>query len=151
MSVQSEAKQTLDRLYRELNVSLFRLGFLMTGSREEAEDLVQGAFAALQSRWESVEQPAAYLRQVIVNRAKDGQRRSFRAPPLPPPQVTEIPEIDETFAAIVDLSEVQRIVVVLHFYEDLSLVEIAQILDRPQSTVRSDLRRALAHLRKTLP
>jgi DNA-directed RNA polymerase specialized sigma24 family protein len=31
------------------------------------------------------------------------------------------------------------------------LVEIAQILDRPQSTVRSDLRRALAHLRKTLP
>jgi RNA polymerase sigma factor (sigma-70 family) len=38
--------------------------------------------------------------------------------------------------------------VVLHYYEDLTLVEIAQVLQRSESTVRSDHRRALDRLRK---
>jgi RNA polymerase sigma factor (sigma-70 family) len=44
----------------------------------------------------------------------------------------------------------QRIVVVLRFYEDLPLLEIARLLQRPPATVRSDLRRALGRLRKAL-
>jgi len=39
---------------------------------------------------------------------------------------------------------------VLRYYEDLPLVEIAGVLDRPANTVRSDLRRALDRLRKEL-
>ncbi len=140
----------IEDVYRENRLSLIRLGFLLTGSRHEAEDLVQTAFAAAQPRWSEIDQPIAYLRQVIVNRAKDAQRRAFRAPPSPPEAITQIAEIDETFAAILELSEVQRAVVVLHFYEDLSLVDIATILDRPASTVRSDLNRALNHLRKAV-
>jgi len=119
----------------------------MTGSRDEAEDLVQVALVSAQPRWEQIDAPIAYLRRVIVNRAKDGQRRSFRAPPLPPAPFTEIPDIDETYTAILQLSETQRAVVILHFYEDLSLVEIADVLNRPPATVRSDLRRALNQLR----
>ena len=140
----------IEHVYRENRLALIRLGFLLTGSQQEAEDLVQTAFAAAQQRWSEIEQPVAYLRQVIVNRAKDGQRRAFRAPPQPPEAITQIAEIDETFAAILELSEAQRAVVVLHFYEDLSLVDIASILDRPASTVRSDLNRALNHLRKAV-
>jgi len=41
--------------------------------------------------------------------------------------------------------------VVLHYYEDMPLVEIGHLLDRSASTVRSDLRRALTRLRKALP
>lgn len=44
----------------------------------------------------------------------------------------------------------QRAVLVLHFYEDLPLVEVADVLDRPAATIRSDLRRALQTLRKDL-
>lgn len=140
----------IEHVYRENRLSLIRLGFLLTGSQHEAEDLVQTAFAAAQPRWSEIDQPVAYLRQVIVNRAKDAQRRAFRAPPSPPEAITHIDEIDETFAAILELSEMQRAVVVLHFYEDLSLVDIATILDRSASTVRSDLNRALTHLRKAV-
>jgi len=140
----------IEHVYRENRLSLIRLGFLLTGSQHEAEDLVQTAFAAAQPRWSEIDQPVAYLRQVIVNRAKDAQRRAFRAPPSPTEAITHIDEIDETFAAILELSEMQRAVVVLHFYEDLSLVDIATILDRPASTVRSDLNRALTHLRKAV-
>ncbi len=140
----------IEDVYRENRLSFIRLGFLLTGSQHEAEDLVQTAFAAAQPRWSEIDQPVAYLRQVIVNRAKDAQRRAFRAPPSPPEAITHIDEIDETFAAILELSEMQRAVVVLHFYEDHSLVDIATILDRPASTVRSDLNRALTHLRKAV-
>jgi RNA polymerase sigma factor (sigma-70 family) len=90
----------------------------------------------------------------VVNLAKDGQRREFRRRRLlrPGPEpVTAIPEIDETWALVRQLPVTQRAVVVLHYYEDLPLVEIGQLLDRPASTVRSDLRRALDRLRKALP
>jgi RNA polymerase sigma factor (sigma-70 family) len=44
----------------------------------------------------------------------------------------------------------QRTVVVLRFYEDLPLTDIARLLDRPAGTVRSDLHRALESLPRTL-
>ena len=93
-------------------------------------------------------------RRSVVNLAKDGQRREFRHRRLrrsEPESVTAIPEIDETWALVRQLPVTQRAVVVLHYYEDLSLVEISHLLDRPASTVRSDLRRALTRLRKALP
>ena len=60
------------------------------------------------------------------------------------------PEVDETWTLVQRLPWVQRAVVVLHYYEDLPLVEIAQILKRSEPTVRSDHRRALDGLRKAM-
>jgi RNA polymerase sigma factor (sigma-70 family) len=144
----------LEETYRELRLPLLRLAFLLTGSRETAEDVVQSAFAAAQPRWQRIDDPPAYLRRSVVNLAKDGQRREFRRRRLwqPEPEaVTAIPEIDETWQLVRRLPTTQRAVVVLHYYEDLTLVEIGHLLDRPASTVRSDLRRALDRLRKALP
>lgn len=144
----------LEETYRELRLPLLRLAFMLTGSRETAEDVVQSAFASAQPRWHTIDDPPAYLRRSVVNLAKDGHRREFRRRLRQQPQpesVTEIAELDETWALVRGLPATQRKVVVLHYYEDLSLVEIAHLLDRPASTVRSDLRRALARLRKALP
>lgn len=49
----------LEETYRELRLPLLRLAFLLTGSRETAEDLVQSAFAAAQPRWPHVADPPA--------------------------------------------------------------------------------------------
>ena len=143
----------LEETYRDLRLPLLRLAFLLTGSRETAEDLVQSAFTSAQPRWHEIDDPPAYLRRSVVNLAKDGQRREFRRRGLmrsEPEPVTAIPELDETWAVVRRLPTTQRAVVVLHYYEDLSLVEIGRLLDRPASTVRSDLRRAHARLRKDL-
>jgi RNA polymerase sigma factor (sigma-70 family) len=143
-----------EETYRELRLPLLRLAFMLTGSRETAEDVVQNAFTSAQPRWHQIDDPPAYLRRSVVNLAKDGQRREFRrrkALRLESEPVTAIPEIDETWALVRCLPATQRAVVVLHYYEDLTLVQIGQLLDRPASTVRSDLRRALARLRKALP
>ena len=141
----------VERVFAEARADLVRIAFLMTGSIEDAEDCVQVAFGSLHQHRASVRDPLAYLRRAVTNRAADGHRRSFRIRPLPPPQPTEIPEIDETFAHVLALNGDQRAVVVLHFYADMTLADIAGLLDRNPATVRSDLRRALEILRRALP
>jgi RNA polymerase sigma factor (sigma-70 family) len=147
-------RMLLEETFREQRAALVRLAYLMCGSREQAEDLVQTAFTAAQERGEGIENLPAYLRRTIVNRAKDAQRRHFRLrrilPRLVEDPVTLQPELDHTWAVIRSLPLQQRTVIVLHYYEDLPLVEISDLLGRPASTVRSDLHRAHANLRKAL-
>lgn len=141
----------LDQVYRDHRVTLVRLGFLLTGSQEDGEDLVQSAFLTASARWSEIEQPLAYLKRAVVNQASDLLKRRVRERGRPAAEVvTEIPEIDEMWVIIQRLPHRQRIVVVLRFYEDLPLLEIARLLQRPPATVRSDLRRALGRLRKAL-
>ena len=143
---------SFEETYRDQRLPLVRLAYLLCGSREQSEDVVQTAFTAAHTRWDDVRDPGPYLRRAVVNLVKDGQRRHFRWRGLvgEPETVTHLPELDETWAVVQSLPQVQRAVVVLHFYEDLPLTEIAEVLDRPPGTVRSDLHRALARLRKAL-
>jgi DNA-directed RNA polymerase specialized sigma24 family protein len=141
----------LEQVYRDHRLGLVRLGFLLTGSREDSEDLVQSAFATASVRWDEIDQPLAYLKRAVVNQASDLHRRRARERGRPVREgVTEIPEVDETWVVIQRLPHRQRTVVVLRFYEDLPLLEIARLLSRRPATVRSDLRRALERLRKAL-
>jgi RNA polymerase sigma factor (sigma-70 family) len=145
------SRPDLERVYRDERLALIRLAFLLTGSRDGAEDIVQTAFTAAHARWAEIDEPAAYLRRVVVNQANDTHRRRYRRPPDTVEPVTHMADIDETWAELCRLPPRQRAVVVLRFYEDLTLTEIARVLDRPAGTVRSDLHRALDHLGRTLP
>lgn len=142
----------MELAYRTHGPGLVRLAVLMSGSRELAEDVVHTVFAEVQPRWGRIDDPPAYLRRAVANRVRDAQRRSFRARAVPivSDVVVGEPSLDETWRLVVRLPARQREVLVLHIYEDLSLVDIADLLDRRPATVRSDLRRALARLRKEL-
>jgi RNA polymerase sigma factor (sigma-70 family) len=145
---------SIEDAYREYRLPLLRLAYLMCGSHHLSEDVVQSAFAAAHRNWGQVHNPLPYLKRAVVNLVKDGQRRRYRVsarlvPPEPEPTVLP-PEVDETWSLICRLPWAQRAVVVLHYYEDLPLVEVAHVLSRPESTVRSDHRRALAKLRKAM-
>ena len=141
-----------EEAYREHRLALLRLAYLMSGSRDASEDVVQSVFASAHERWDQIEDPLPYLKKAVVNRVKDGQRRRLRLLARAPerPLVALPPEIDETWAQIARLPRAQRAVVVLHYYEDLPLTEVAAILERLPATVRSDHRRALDKLRKAL-
>lgn len=143
----------LEAVYREHRVELMRLAYLLCGSPEASEDAVQSAFTSAQVHWQRIDEPLAYLRRAVVNLVKGGQRRAFRRAerviPVKPEAVLP-PEVDDTWAALSHLGKNQRTVLVLHYYVDLPLVEIADLLDRPAATVRSDHRRALDALRKVL-
>ncbi len=141
-----------EEAYRAHRLALLRLAYLMCGSHEVSEDVVQSVFTSAHERWDEIENQLPYLKRAVVNRVKDGQRRRLRLLARTPerPQVVLPPEVDETWGQIARLSWVQRAVVVLHYYEDLPLTEVAAVLDRPAVTVRSDHRRALDKLRKAL-
>ena len=140
---------------RALHLDLVRLGFLLTGSREQGEDLTQDAFAALAARRRDATEIVdrrAYLRRVVINRSASYHRRRFRDRLRPAVRVLFVipPDVDETWAVVQRLSNAQRRVVVLRFYADCTLDEIASLTDRPLGTVKSDLHRALDRLRKEL-
>ena len=143
-----------EETYRAHRSGLMRLAFLMCGSRDLSEDLVQTVFTSAHPRWHTIENHLENLKRGLVNLAKDGQRRDVRrrcsAFPSVQEPLTSIPEVDETWALVQSLPWERRAVVVLRYYEDLQLVEVARILDRTESTVRSDHRRALDWLREEL-
>ena len=151
MSDVSSKPRPLEEVYRSSRIALIRLAFLLVGNREEADDIVQSVFATAATRWAAIEDPPTYLRRAVANRAHDVHRRSFRpCAPAPQSRNSGEPDLDGVWSFVESLPTAQRAVVVLRFYEDLSLVEIATLLGRPQNTVRSDLRRALTHLKRTL-
>ena len=141
-----------DAFYREHHAALVRLAHLLIGSHEIAEEVAQEALLATAGRWERLENPAGYARGALVNLCRSQQRRRAleRRHVLAPPPAGLAPEIDEMWALIQRLPADQRAVLVLRFYEDLTLDEIARVLDRPSGTVKSLLHRTLARLKEGL-
>lgn len=132
---------------------MVELAYLTVGSREQAEDLVQEAFARVHQRWSRVDQPAAYLRTTVVNLGNDTIRRLVRyrarEPRLLGPSGTE-DSPDELWDALARLKPRQRAALVLRYYEGLQEPEIAAALGVRAGTVKSLLHRGLEQLRKEI-
>ncbi len=133
---------------RAQSASLFRTAYLITGDHQRAEDLLQSTLVRLYQRWprvEAMEQPVGYARKVLVNQAVSWwRRRSSREEPLlllDEPTwdggVDEVTEHERVWNAVVSLPPRQRAVMVLKYYEDLGVVEIAETLGMAPGTVKS--------------
>ncbi|MGO1053755.1 RNA polymerase sigma factor [Crossiella sp. CA198] len=151
--------QWFARLYQDNYRRLVLVAYAMTNDLGDAEDLAQEAFAVAYRKRGQVaetENPAAWLRTVVVNLArKRWRRRSLlhrlmipRAEPGPPADIGA--EHAELHAAIGALDEQRRAVVVLHYLADLPVAEVAAVLRVPVGTVKSRLARARAALAQHL-
>ncbi|MDQ4143583.1 MAG: SigE family RNA polymerase sigma factor [Actinomycetota bacterium] len=138
---------------------LKRLALLMTGDRDRAEDLTHDALLRTYKAWNRIknEDPGPYVRTALLNgcrnhlRKRATERRNAPEPVLDAPDASpSVIEALRVAAALEALSPVRRAVVLLRFYEDLPEAQIAQMLDRPLNTIKSDLRRALDQLRPIL-
>jgi RNA polymerase sigma-70 factor (sigma-E family) len=137
--------------------SLLRTAVLLTGHRQDAEDLLQAALIRVARHWpRALEHPEAYTRQVLVNLVRDRARQRRRRPEQlgpPPEHATTDPHADdreELLRLLRELPERQRATVVLRFWEDLSVAETARLLGCTEGTVKSSTSKALAHLRTAL-
>jgi RNA polymerase sigma factor (sigma-70 family) len=152
--IDEERRATFDDVYRGERARIVRLAYLLTRSEAVAEELAQEAFVRLYGRFDEVEVPGAFLHTATVRLAATWWRRdrmeAERLRLVPPVRDAELSEPDETWEALGRLRPERAIVLVLRFYEDLSQVEIARILDCPPATVRSRVKRGLADLRKEL-
>jgi RNA polymerase sigma-70 factor (sigma-E family) len=140
--------------------ALQRFAYLVTGSADDAPDLVQEALSRALPRWRSLVARGtaeAYLRRSIVNASisawRKGRRQLPSEDPRPPPVddgSQQRADADHAWALCAELPPQQRAAVVLRFYEDLPYAEIGQVLGCPESTARSHVHRALASLRMRL-
>ncbi|HEY7070201.1 MAG TPA: SigE family RNA polymerase sigma factor [Acidimicrobiales bacterium] len=147
------ALASFEETYRACYGRLTRVAHLILGSNEVAEEIVQDAFVALYPRFASVQSPEAYLRRTVVNGCRAWIRRKQTGYRLARPEVAitaRAPELDETWAALDRLTPGQRTAVVLRYYGDLSLAEIAELTGTRVGTVKSQLHRALAQLKEVL-
>jgi RNA polymerase sigma-70 factor (sigma-E family) len=139
--------------------SLYRTAYLLLGDRSLAEDLVQTALAKTYASWGRVRDPGAargYARTTLVNTASSWfRKRSWRAEL--PTELVESGSYDDDptarpamTAALAHLAPRQRAVVVLRFYEDLSVAETARVLGCSEGTVKSQTSDAMSKLRGLL-
>jgi RNA polymerase sigma-70 factor (sigma-E family) len=141
---------------------LVRTAYLLCGDRGHAEDLVQTALLRTARRWRTARsQPEAYARRVVVNLAKDRWRDLARRPAEAPMDGAEdqagqievydgVLDRDELLRAARRLPPGQRAVLVLRFFDDLSVEETAATLGCSTGTVKSQTSRALDRLRAAL-
>lgn len=137
---------------------LLRTAYLLVGDAGHAEDLVQQALLRTARRWRAARRaPEAYARTVVANLAKDRWRALGRRPAeaplehdLPLERSEPVLDRDVLVRAARRLPEGQRAVLVLRYFDDLSVEETAQVLGVSTGTVKSQTSRALAGLRAAL-
>jgi RNA polymerase sigma-70 factor (sigma-E family) len=157
------AKQEFDRFAAQAWDPLLRTGFLMTGDARDAEDLVQETLLRVARRWHRVrgmDHPAAYARQVLINLVQhEAGRRSRQRAELWPHDggaevaddsaalaLREVEDLAEFRWALAALPARQRAVLVLRYWADLPVAEVAGILGCSEATVRSTASRAAGRL-----
>ncbi len=158
--------------YRELialhDRAAFRLAYVITGQREDAEDACQEAFlAAYRSihRFRSGEPFRNWVLTIVANKARDRRRVASRAGRV---EFSLLPEELETtgdsveaeairgdqrgelLRALAAMQEQDRLVIACRYFLDLSERDTAALLDVPSGTVKSRLHRALTRLALTL-
>lgn len=143
--------------------ALFRTAYLLTGDARQAEDVTQGAlantFAGL-GRIRDRQALEAYVRRAQTNLVISAVRRpGHRAEHLTalPPERRAVDEVDATAGRLVlaealdRLSPRQRAVVVLRFYDDLSVTQTAAALGCSEGNVKKTTHEALHRLRALVP
>jgi RNA polymerase sigma-70 factor (ECF subfamily) len=156
-----------DALLRPHLDRLYRLAYRFTGSRDDAEDLVQELCVKLFPRIEELrrlEKPAPWLARALHNLFVDEARRKQKSPVQ---AVEELPEVaseapgpdqlalgeltlERIEAALARLPPEQRAVLAWHDIEGYTLEELAGSHDLPLGTLKSRLHRARAALRQQL-
>ena len=155
----SSSPQAFEDFFDAERPRLLRALYLLTGSREEAEELLQDAFLAIWERWERVgamQEPAGYLYRTALNMHRSRLRRTLRAARRVVTRTkddpfAEIEEGDALARALADLSPRRREAVVLTGLLDLSSGEAGAVMGVADVTVRrlvqggrEDIRRALS-------
>lgn len=169
-----------DELYRREWAGLVGLGWSLTGSWAVAEELAQDAFADAYRRWDevgSMDRPGAWVRRAVINRSassarhrsveqRGAERLAGRAAVEADGASTDrtgdagADRVDDPafWAAVRSLPDQQAACIALHYLEERTLDEIAEIVGCRPGTVKAHLHRGrkalaerLAHLAPTAP
>ncbi len=159
---QSGDMAAFESLFRQYQRLVFKNAYLITGSREEAEDVLQEVFVSVWRARQTFNPQkgklTTWLHRITVNKCVERQRKkkvtqvSLEGLDLPMTQVSDDvlvsrQEYDRLIKAMNSLDTKHRAVLVLRYFNDLSYEEIAQTVGIPLGTVKSRMNQALKLLR----
>jgi RNA polymerase sigma-70 factor (ECF subfamily) len=141
----------------------YRLAGLLLGDRYEAEDATQDALLRAWQSSGSLRDPAAFqpwFDRILVNVCRDRLRARTRVRLIAMDDAVstiaerdpfrEVFDRDEVLAAMAGLDDDQRIVLVLHYWADLTLERVAECVGWPVGTVKTRLHKSLVAMRREL-
>ena len=151
------------QLFTQEGASLVRLARFFVDDRTAAEDLVQEAFirfARSAHRLRSAEAAPAYLRSIVLNLARDHNRRGLVSLRHHLPEAPDVASAEdelfaseerrEVVAALRDLPLRQRDALVLRYFLDLGVDGIAATMQISRNSVKTHLKRGLAAMGRSL-
>jgi RNA polymerase sigma-70 factor, ECF subfamily len=162
MMVAPTGTQEFDGFFRVEYPKLVAVAMGLTGNHETACELAQEALLRCHRSWSRVstmDVPGAWVRRVLINLATDLHRSRTRARRLPGwAHTTDSvaadsfadPVVDGWWTAVRALPDRQRAVVVLHYIEDRSVVDVARVLGIAEGTVKATLAKARSTLARTM-
>lgn len=156
--------QAFDTLYERYKDDAYRLSCLITGNRTDGEDLAQEAFVACAQSIGSLKDGSKFrpwLLRTLSRAAWKYCRKARRETPVSEffegetgesalSAVLRTDEQRRLYAALDTLDEKRRVTVVLYYFDDRSVKEIAQATGVTEGTVKSRLFSARRHLRQAL-
>ena len=166
MAIANRDRSNVERLYLSYSDTVFRIGVLYMGNEQEAHDIVQDVFLKLLShprRFEDEEHEKAWILRVAINRCKDQLKSHWKKKRISWNEYQERiafsaedtrrehwEEQQIIMDAVMKLPDIYKEVVLLHYYEGYKAEEIAGIMHRNPSTVRSRLQKARELLKESL-
>jgi RNA polymerase sigma-70 factor (ECF subfamily) len=152
-------------LYERFRKGVFGFAYRLLGSQAAAEDIMHDCFASVIANLHRFDSQRASLRTYLYAAARNLARKHLRDPDNASP--AEVPEDLETESGPLDdllgselrdvvrtaigrLPPLQREVVLLCEYEELTLAEIAAVVNAEVGTVKTRLHRARSNLRRML-
>ena len=151
----------LDRMMDDYGTGLLRLCFLYLKDVHLAEDAVQDTFLKVYNnyhRFDGGSGEKAWISRIAVNVCKDMLRSAWRRRVNVVEELGDVPEEGNPFsrADTTLIEEVLRLkpkykeVILLFYYQDLKISDIANILNAPESTISVRLKRAREILKRNL-
>jgi RNA polymerase sigma-70 factor (sigma-E family) len=145
-----------EQFYRRELKPVIGLAYALSGSRSAAEDLAQDAFLAAHNAWDRVsryDKPEAWVRRVVANKSVSLFRRTMREARVLAqlkPESSFLPrmpaEDDDFWKAVRALPKRQAQVIALHYLENRSVAEIAEVLECAEGTVKVHLHKGRQRL-----
>lgn len=154
-----QATEQFETFYKDHYRTVLAVVLGLTKRAADAEDITQDAFLKAQRRWDEVsgyQYPVAWVKRVAVNLAMSrfrrlaAETRALLRVGSDQDTVEPAESADELWAAVRALPRLQAQCVALFYIDDLSVVQISEVLDVAQGTVKSSLSRARAALARTL-
>jgi len=145
----SASADRLVELYTSRYEYLVRLAFVLVDNNEQAEEIVQEAFARALVRGDRVGEPEAYVQRSVVNACYDvlRRRRLERVILARLRRDEAVAEPDYIGDLLATLPPRERVALTLRHYGDLSVDQIAAAMGCPPGTVKTLLHRGAARLR----